>query len=44
MNFKVPRGTQDILPSETWKWQEVEKIINETCDVVSIQRNSYANF
>ena len=33
MNFKVPRGTQDILPSETWKWQQVEKIINETCDV-----------
>ena len=33
MNFKVPRGTQDILPSETWKWQQVEAIINETCDV-----------
>ena len=33
MNFKVPRGTQDILPSETWKWQKVEAIINETCDV-----------
>ena len=33
MNFKVPRGTQDILPSETWKWQQVEKIIDETCDV-----------
>ena len=31
MNFKVPRGTQDILPSETWKWQQVEKIIDETC-------------
>lgn len=33
MNFKVPRGTQDILPSETWKWQQAEKIINEVCDV-----------
>ena len=33
MNFKVPRGTQDILPSETWKWQQVEKIINEVCDI-----------
>ena len=32
MIFKTPRGTQDILPSETWKWQRVEKIINETCD------------
>ncbi|KXH87353.1 histidine--tRNA ligase [Sporosarcina sp. HYO08] len=33
MNFKVPRGTQDILPSESWKWQKVERIINETCDL-----------
>ncbi|WP_318615148.1 histidine--tRNA ligase [Sporosarcina sp. YIM B06819] len=33
MNFKVPRGTQDILPSETWKWQQAERIINEVCDV-----------
>ncbi|MFC5591108.1 histidine--tRNA ligase [Sporosarcina soli] len=33
MKFKVPRGTQDILPSETWKWQQVEKIIDELCDL-----------
>ena len=33
MNFKVPRGTQDILPSETWKWQKVEKIISEVCEL-----------
>ncbi len=33
MNFKVPRGTQDILPNETWKWQQAEKIINEVCDL-----------
>ncbi|WP_210468818.1 histidine--tRNA ligase [Sporosarcina sp. 6E9] len=32
MNFKVPRGTQDILPSETWKWQKVEKLIDEVCE------------
>ncbi|MHA6260306.1 histidine--tRNA ligase [Sporosarcina sp. CAU 1771] len=32
MIFKVPRGTQDILPSETWKWQQAEKIINELCE------------
>ena len=32
MNFKVPRGTQDILPSETWKWQKVERIINDVCE------------
>ncbi|MDW0117438.1 histidine--tRNA ligase [Sporosarcina thermotolerans] len=33
MNFKVPRGTQDILPSESWKWQQVESIIREVCDM-----------
>ena len=33
MKFKVPRGTQDILPSETWKWQKVERIINEVCEL-----------
>lgn len=33
MNFKVPRGTQDILPTETWKWQQVEQIISNVCDV-----------
>lgn len=31
MDIKVPRGTQDILPSETGKWQKVEELIRETC-------------
>ncbi|MFF2754215.1 histidine--tRNA ligase [Psychrobacillus sp. NPDC058041] len=31
MDIKVPRGTQDILPSETEKWQRVEELIRETC-------------
>ncbi len=33
MNFKVPRGTQDILPAVSWKWQRVEKIVQSVCDV-----------
>ncbi|PZX07119.1 histidyl-tRNA synthetase [Psychrobacillus insolitus] len=33
MDIKVPRGTQDILPSETAKWQVVEELIRETCRV-----------
>ena len=37
MNFKVPRGTQDILPSELWKWQQVETITNEICESNHIQ-------
>ncbi|WP_342598475.1 histidine--tRNA ligase [Psychrobacillus sp. FSL H8-0483] len=31
MDIKVPRGTQDILPSETGKWQVVEDLIREQC-------------
>ena len=31
MDIKVPRGTQDILPSETGKWQAVEELIREQC-------------
>lgn len=27
MTFKVPRGTQDILPEQTPKWQKVESIL-----------------
>lgn len=33
MKFKVPRGTQDLLPAEIWKWQRVEEIIREVCDL-----------
>jgi len=31
MNYKVPRGTQDILPEQSWKWQQVEKIMRDVC-------------
>lgn len=31
MDIKVPRGTQDILPTETGKWQAVEELIREQC-------------
>ncbi len=31
MDIKLPRGTQDILPSETFKWQAVEELIREQC-------------
>ncbi|MEG0470942.1 MAG: histidine--tRNA ligase [Solibacillus sp.] len=33
MNFKVPKGTQDILPEQTEKWQKVEQTIRELCQV-----------
>lgn len=33
MSFKVPRGTQDILPGQSEKWQKVEAIIRDICRV-----------
>ena len=33
MNFKVPKGTQDILPGQTEKWQKVEAVIRDLCNV-----------
>lgn len=32
MNFKVPKGTQDILPGQSEKWQYVEGIIHDLCE------------
>ena len=31
MDIKLLRGTQDILPAETAKWQVVEELIREEC-------------
>ena len=33
MAFKVPRGTQDILPENTPKWQKIESILRELARV-----------
>jgi histidyl-tRNA synthetase len=30
MKYKAPRGTQDVLPAESWKWQRVETVFAET--------------
>ena len=31
MNYQTPRGTYDILPGETEKWQKTEELIREVC-------------
>jgi histidyl-tRNA synthetase len=31
MAYKIPRGTQDILPGDSERWQWVESIAKETC-------------
>lgn len=33
MSFKVPRGTQDILPGEVEKWQKVEGVMRHLTNV-----------
>jgi histidyl-tRNA synthetase len=30
MRYTAPRGTRDVLPEETWKWQEVERAFRST--------------
>jgi histidyl-tRNA synthetase len=32
MKYKAPRGTRDILPDESWKWQKVERVFRETAE------------
>jgi histidyl-tRNA synthetase len=29
--FKAPRGTQDIPPSESWRWQQLEAAFRDVC-------------
>lgn len=29
--YKVPRGTQDVLPEVSWRWQRVEAAFREVC-------------
>ncbi|MBA2873613.1 histidine--tRNA ligase [Thermaerobacillus caldiproteolyticus] len=31
MSFQIPRGTQDILPGETEKWQYIEQTARDLC-------------
>ncbi|MBB5324827.1 histidyl-tRNA synthetase [Anoxybacillus tepidamans] len=31
MSFQIPRGTQDILPSEVEKWQYIEQVARDIC-------------
>jgi histidyl-tRNA synthetase len=29
--YKAPRGTQDVLPEDSWRWQRVEAAFRDTC-------------
>ncbi len=32
MRYRAPRGTRDILPEDSWKWQKVERAFAETAE------------
>ncbi|MFH1502301.1 MAG: histidine--tRNA ligase [Candidatus Eisenbacteria bacterium] len=32
MRYKAPRGTRDILPEDSWKWQKLERAFEETAE------------
>ncbi len=32
MRYKAPRGTRDVLPEESWKWQRLERVFRATAD------------
>ena len=33
MNFSKPKGTYDVLPKESARWQNVESLIREICSI-----------
>jgi histidyl-tRNA synthetase len=35
--IQAPKGTQDILPGEAWKWQAVERIAREVAELYHFQ-------
>ncbi|MGM9930326.1 histidine--tRNA ligase [Pradoshia sp.] len=37
MAVQIPRGTQDILPGESEKWQYIERVAKELCDLYQYQ-------
>ena len=38
--INVPKGTKDILPAESFKWQYVEKTARETATLFGAQEST----
>ena len=34
--INIPKGTKDVLPSDSYKWQYVENIARETADLFGV--------
>jgi len=37
MKYKAPRGTYDILPSQSWKWQRMTEVFRQTAALYGFQ-------
>src|SRR5262249_52771528 len=37
MKFPAPKGTADILPADSWKWQAVERIARQVAELYHFQ-------
>ena len=37
MKLTAPRGTADVLPSESWKWQAIERIAQDVAELYHFQ-------
>ena len=33
MQYQIPKGMRDVTPKESYKWQYIETLIRELCDV-----------
>ncbi|MEA1960635.1 MAG: histidine--tRNA ligase [Bacillota bacterium] len=44
MQIKAPRGTYDILPAESCRWQYIEKVLADTAEVFGFQEIRFPIF
>ncbi len=42
--IKAPRGTQDVLPDESWRWQYVERTVLETARLFGFKEIRFPTF
>ena len=38
--IQAPKGFEDVLPADAWKWQAVERIARETAELYDAILNS----
>ena len=41
---KAPRGTQDVLPSQSYRWQYIEKVVREVSEKFGFKEIRFPTF